>query len=56
MADGQKTCKRCAVSKPVTEFDRHAGSKDGLRRVCRACLRDDTHAYRRTTLIGRGRD
>jgi len=32
-----KTCTACGVEKPLTEFNKHAGCKDGLAGVCKAC-------------------
>lgn len=32
-----KTCKKCGVTKPLTEFYRMAGMRDGHRNECKAC-------------------
>ena len=34
-----KKCSSCKVAKPVTEFYRHAKSKDGLQTACAVCQR-----------------
>lgn len=33
----QKMCVRCEASKPVSEFNRQASAKDGLKSWCRSC-------------------
>lgn len=35
---GEKTCVRCSESKAFSEFDLHAGCRDGFRRECKACM------------------
>lgn len=40
-----KVCTRCKISKPVTEFCKHALKTDGLRGWCRACERQSWTAY-----------
>lgn len=32
-----KTCTKCKVEKPLTEFNKRASAKDGLQTQCRAC-------------------
>jgi hypothetical protein len=32
-----KTCTECLIEKPVTEFHRHSGYRDGRRPMCNAC-------------------
>lgn len=34
-----KTCTKCCDEKSLSEFPRRAGSKDGTRNECRACLK-----------------
>ncbi len=34
-----KTCSRCGVAKPLTEFQVRRASPDGLTASCKACLR-----------------
>lgn len=34
----EKLCPRCNTLKPVSEFGRHFGSKDGLHSYCKPCL------------------
>ena len=36
-----KQCKKCGVSKPLEEFYRAAGTKDGLRGECKVCSSED---------------
>lgn len=33
-----KTCKDCSRRKPVRDFRRHPGHRDGRRSVCKSCL------------------
>lgn len=33
-----KTCSRCHVEKPLTEFNRSKYAKDGVRSQCKACM------------------
>jgi hypothetical protein len=35
-----KTCGKCHVSKPVDEFHKDSSRKDGLRPLCKDCIRD----------------
>ncbi len=46
IAQSAKTCAKCRVAKPVTEFGVHARQKDGLQRNCAACQREYFAAYR----------
>lgn len=32
-----KTCKRCGVTKPLTEFNKQPACRDGYRPECKAC-------------------
>jgi hypothetical protein len=34
-----KTCTRCGIEKPLSEYQVRAASKDGLTASCKACLR-----------------
>jgi hypothetical protein len=36
-----KRCKKCGVSKPLDDFYRAAGTKDGLRGECKSCNSQD---------------
>jgi hypothetical protein len=36
-----KQCKKCGLSKPLEEYYRAAGTKDGLRGECNACNSED---------------
>ncbi len=40
-----KTCTKCHETKPLTEFHRDSGKKDGLRNDCKACavMRSKAH-------------
>lgn len=33
----EKTCNICGENKPLTEFNKHSGQKDGLQTKCRSC-------------------
>jgi Recombination endonuclease VII len=44
---GVKICTQCDLKKPVTEFARHSGTKDGRRPDCRSC-HAKYHRRRRT--------
>lgn len=35
-----KSCTKCGVDKPVSEFHKDASTKDGLRRWCKDCAKD----------------
>lgn len=35
--EGEKSCRKCSVVKPLTEFGRHAGCSDGFRPDCKEC-------------------
>ena len=35
----QKVCRGCDEEKPVSEFYKHTGSKDGLRGKCKDCFK-----------------
>jgi len=40
-----KRCGRCEEDKPITEFNRHRGTKDGLQFTCKACKKAMSAAY-----------
>lgn len=43
-----KRCPRCGEVKPLTEFSRNAGRKDGVQSMCKRCRRVyDQERYRR---------
>jgi hypothetical protein len=46
-----KACSKCGESKPPSEFNKHSGSKDGLRGYCKAC-----HAAYSTSWIAGNRE
>lgn len=37
-----KRCSRCETERPVEEFNRHKGTKDGLNSWCKPCYREYT--------------
>lgn len=37
MTTGNKVCSTCREAKPVMEFHRHKGKRDGRQPVCKAC-------------------
>lgn len=41
-----KTCKRCAIAKPPSDFSKDSYNPDGLRRDCKACAGLAKRAYR----------
>jgi len=43
-----KTCTKCGIEKPITEFSKHKGLKDGYSYWCLKCNRDRTRIYRQT--------
>jgi hypothetical protein len=45
-----KTCSRCGVTKPVTEFYAHPKTADGLLGKCKPCHRADVIANRNANL------
>jgi NMD protein affecting ribosome stability and mRNA decay len=54
-----KTCTRCGETKPLTEFNRQAGTKDGLKYLCRSCHKAQHQQYsalNRESEIRRARD
>ena len=34
-----KTCSRCRMQKPASEFDRYKRTADGLQSQCKACMK-----------------
>lgn len=41
-----KTCSKCGETKPLAEFNRRTGAKDGLHSNCKACTRKRDTEYR----------
>ena len=39
-----KTCSKCHIEKPVSEFYKHAGHSDGFKSWCKLCCTADYHA------------
>ena len=37
MTEETKTCRTCAEAKPLTDYHRQAGAKDGRQRECKTC-------------------
>lgn len=46
-ASPERKCGRCGETKPVTEFGKKAGGKDGLQPWCRECKRRYDREYRK---------
>jgi hypothetical protein len=44
-ATDDKTCSKCAETKPHTEFNRNSAEVDGLQRICRECERVRHRSY-----------
>lgn len=40
-----KSCTSCGVSKPLTEFNKSAFTKDGYRHVCRVCHKEEDRRW-----------
>lgn len=40
-----KKCRECEIEKPLDQFYRQKGTKDGLRTQCKTCLNAKTNAY-----------
>jgi len=40
-----KTCSRCHVQKPVTEFHKDRGQKDGRESRCKVCIKEKNRLY-----------
>lgn len=47
-SDGQKRCCLCGITKPISEFHRNAGLRDGLSRRCSVCDSAYGKTYRTT--------
>lgn len=45
-----KTCRDCAVSKPLNAFYRHSNTRDGLHNSCKPCFGARSEANRRARL------
>lgn len=43
--NGIKSCSRCGETKPVSEFSKHRGYKDGFRYECKKCSVVEVLAY-----------
>lgn len=41
-----KTCTKCEVEQPVSEYSKHPSGKNGLQPVCRTCNKVINRAYR----------
>lgn len=44
-SDGEKCCRTCLTIKPLSQFWKHLGAKDGRRSECVACLKPKRAAY-----------
>lgn len=49
--EDKKFCPKCSVHKPVSQFGKHTRNKDGLRRTCKECTRNEVNASRRLQKI-----
>jgi hypothetical protein len=45
-----KKCTKCGEVKPLTEYDRHAGTKDGYHSNCKPCKHTATEKWRQKNL------
>jgi hypothetical protein len=43
-----KTCSKCGLSKPYSEFYRDLHHRDGLSSACRLCMRAQAVAWQKT--------
>ena len=43
-----KVCNKCGTGKPLSEFNKRAGSRDGYRGNCKRCHQDTCKAYAKT--------
>ena len=43
-----KTCRKCKTEKPLAEFHKDRGKKDGIRNYCKCCSKSYKKAYRET--------
>ena len=48
MASPEKTCSKCGVPRPLTEFSARKGASDGFNGKCKACRK----AYNKTWMAG----
>lgn len=46
-----KTCSRCRITKPLSEFNRQRSCTDGFKAACRACDRQRQAAYARAKCV-----
>lgn len=46
----RKRCPGCGIIKPLTEFGKNRGTRDGRTSRCRACLREIERVYRQNHL------
>lgn len=40
-----KICKKCNIEKPIEDFPKHSGCKDGRYNVCKKCKNQQSHEY-----------
>jgi hypothetical protein len=51
-----KKCKKCSEEKPLTEYCKRKGEKDGLHRYCKGCMNGEFGSYYNTTRKYTGKD
>ena len=54
-----KTCTRCLIEKPASEFNKQSANKDGLSYRCRSCTKElyyEKHEHNKETMRRRARD
>lgn len=51
-----KKCKKCGNEKPLTEYCKRKGEKDGLHRYCKGCMNGEFGNYYNTTRKHTGKD
>ena len=45
IVEAHRTCSRCGVEKPISEFGKHKSGRNGIRAYCRVCAREEASAY-----------
>jgi hypothetical protein len=50
----EKTCSKCGLKKPISEFNKRAESWDGVQSQCKSCTRERDKKYRSRDGLGPG--